>query len=265
MKLAKMASRMMARPETTAENASGPLSVDDSAPARPSTITITGLTRITAIMSPAQLRTWCHMFLSTRPAYTAVPSIAPTYSSAARITSSSQSTPAATTDTSETMISMIGPPPMSVPLVRAAENEPKNTSVSDFVPAEITSVTPSVADTTVYSTSGVNAEASTVSHRKPTASVSASVSGTPRTARFATASSHSTSVKMVDAANTTAYCRRNAVFVKSTCVVFVTAVDSLSMVHAAASAQPLARDASGSRVSVGLVPLAGAEGSPLVQ
>ena len=57
MKLAKIASRMIARPDTTAENASGPLSDADSAPARPSTITITGFTRITAIMIPAQRRT----------------------------------------------------------------------------------------------------------------------------------------------------------------------------------------------------------------
>ncbi|WP_037911859.1 hypothetical protein [Actinacidiphila yeochonensis] len=67
MKLAKMASRMMARPDTTAENAFGPSFVVDSAPARPSTTTITGFTRITAIMTPAQRLTWCHMFLSTRP------------------------------------------------------------------------------------------------------------------------------------------------------------------------------------------------------
>lgn len=62
-----MASRMMARPETTAEKASGP-SPAESAPARPRTMTMTGLTMITAIMMPAQRRTWPHMFLSTRPA-----------------------------------------------------------------------------------------------------------------------------------------------------------------------------------------------------
>ena len=253
MALAKIASRMMARPDTTAENASGPL--PDSAPARPSTITITGFTRITAIMIPAHRLTWCHMFLSTRPAYTAVPSSAPTYSSAARITSSSQSTPAASTDTIDTTISMIGPPPMSVPFFRAPENPPKNTFVSDFVPEEMTCVTASVADTTVYRISGVNADASTVSHRKPTASVSASVIGTPRTARLATASSHRISVRIVDAAKTTAYCRRNEVLVKSTSVVFVTAEDSLSIVHEAASAQPLASEVSGSSELVGSVTL----------
>ncbi len=57
----------MARPETTAEMAFGPLP-EDRAPARPSTTTMIGLTRITAIMMPAQRRTWPHMFLSTRPA-----------------------------------------------------------------------------------------------------------------------------------------------------------------------------------------------------
>lgn len=57
----------MARPETTAENAFGPSSAE-SAPARPRTITITGLMRMTAIMMPAQRRTWPHRFLSTRPA-----------------------------------------------------------------------------------------------------------------------------------------------------------------------------------------------------
>lgn len=57
----------MARPETTAEKALGPSS-EESAPARPSTITITGFTRITAIMMPAQRRTCFQRFLSTRPA-----------------------------------------------------------------------------------------------------------------------------------------------------------------------------------------------------
>ncbi len=93
----------------------------------------------------------------------------------------------------------------------------------------------------------MKAEASTVSHRNPTASVSASVSGTPRTARLATASSHSTRVRIVEAANTTAYWRRKVGLVKSTCEVEVMASLSLSMMHAAASAQPLARVLSGSR------------------
>lgn len=44
---------------------------------------------------------------------------------------------------------MIGPPPMSVPLVSAPEKDPKNTLVFDFVPEEMTSVTASVAETTV--------------------------------------------------------------------------------------------------------------------
>lgn len=62
-----MASRMMARPDTTADMAFGPSS-SESAPASPSTMTMTGLTMITAIMMPAQRRTWPHMFLSTSPA-----------------------------------------------------------------------------------------------------------------------------------------------------------------------------------------------------
>lgn len=112
----------------------------------------------------------------------------------------------------------------------------------------------------------MKAEASTVSQRNPTASVSASVSGTPRTARLATASSHSTRVRIVEAAKTTAYWRRKEVLVKSTWVVLVTAVESLPMVQEAALAQPLPREVRGSRESAGLVvPLAGAEGSPLVQ
>lgn len=86
-----------------------------------------------------------------------------------------------------------------------------------------------------------------MSHRKPTASLIASVRRTPRTARLATASSQSTSVRTVDAANTTAYWRRNAAFVKSTCEVAFTASDSLVTIHAAASAQPLARDWRGSK------------------
>ncbi len=61
-----MASRMMARPETTAPSAFGPSSVV-SALARPSTMTITGFTMITAIMTPAQRRTCPQRFLSTRP------------------------------------------------------------------------------------------------------------------------------------------------------------------------------------------------------
>ncbi len=78
-----------------------------------------------------------------------MPSSAPTYSSAARITSSSHSTPAASTETSETTISMIGPPPMSVPFVRAWENAPKKVSVCAPVPLAMISVTPSVAETIV--------------------------------------------------------------------------------------------------------------------
>src|SRR3954471_1983983 len=77
------------------------------------------------------------------------------------------------------------------------------------------------------------------------------VRGTPRTARLATASSHSRRVRIVDAAKTTAYCCRNLVFVKSTFAVSFTASLSLSMVQEAASAQPLAREARGSRVEVG--------------
>ncbi|SCF96560.1 hypothetical protein GA0115256_137710 [Streptomyces sp. DconLS] len=69
-----------------------------------------------------------------------------------------------------------------------------------------TSVTLSVAETTVYRISGVNAEAMTVSHRNPTASEIAVVNGTPRTARLATARSQSSSVRMVEAAKTMAYC-----------------------------------------------------------
>ncbi|KYG54987.1 hypothetical protein AWI43_11385 [Streptomyces sp. WAC04657] len=61
-----MASRMIARPETTAEKESGPVP-EERAPARPRTMTMTGLTRMIAIMMPAQRRTWPHMFLSTRP------------------------------------------------------------------------------------------------------------------------------------------------------------------------------------------------------
>ncbi len=97
----------------------------------------------------------------------------------------------------------------------------------------------------------MKAEASTVSQRKPIASVKASVNGTPRTARLATASSHRVSVRIVDAANTTAYCRRNSVFVKSTFVVESTSFASLSTVHAAASAQPLASEERGSVAAVG--------------
>lgn len=138
----------MERPETTAEKASGPSFVE-SAPARPSTMAITGLTRMTAIMMPAQRRTCPHRFLSTSPAYTTVPSSAPTYSRAARMTSSSQRTPAARIDTIDTTISMIGPPPMSSPLASAPEKVPKNVSVWSPVALARTSVTPSVAETTV--------------------------------------------------------------------------------------------------------------------
>ncbi|GDY84707.1 hypothetical protein SAVCW2_39060 [Streptomyces avermitilis] len=94
----------------------------------------------------------------------------------------------------------------------------------------------------------MKAEASTVSQRNPTASEIAVVRGTPRTALFATASSHSRRVRMVDAAKTTAYCWRNLGLVKSTFAVLLTASDSLSTVQDAASAQPLAREERGSRV-----------------
>src|SRR3954454_9260584 len=98
---------------------------------------------------------------------------------------------------------------------------------------------------------GVKADASTVSHRKPIASLMAVVRGTPRTARLVTASSHRRRVRMVDAAKTTAYCWRNFWLVKSTFAVSFTASLSLSMVQAAAFAQLLAREDMGSRVEVG--------------
>lgn len=88
-----------------------------------------------------------------------------------------------------------------------------------------------------------------MSQRKPTASPMAVVRGTPRTARLATASSHSRRVRTVDAANTTAYCWRNRALVKSTFAVSCTAALSFSTVQAAASAQPLASEERGSRVS----------------
>lgn len=75
------------------------------------------------------------------------------------------------------------------------------------------------------------------------------VRGTPRTALLATASSHSRRVRTVEAAKTTAYCLRNRSLVKSTFAVSFTASLSLSTVQAAASAQPLAREERGSRVS----------------
>src|SRR3954468_5041897 len=99
---------------------------------------------------------------------------------------------------------------------------------------------------------GVKADASTVSHRNPIASLMAVVRGTPRTARLVTASSHRRRVRMVDAAKTTAYCWRNFWLVKSTFAVSFTASLSLPMVQAAALAQLLAREDMGSRVEVRL-------------
>src|SRR5690606_5957971 len=89
------------------------------------------------------------------------------------------------------------------------------------------------------------------SHRNPMASERAVVRGTPRTARLATASSHSSRVRIVDAANTTAYCWRNLGLVKSTLAVSWTAALSCLIVQEAASAQPWAREARGSRAEVG--------------
>lgn len=63
--------------------------------------------------------------------------------------SSRNRTPAARTVTRATTISMIGPPPMSSPFFRASEKEPKKTSVWPPLAAAMTSVTPSVAETTV--------------------------------------------------------------------------------------------------------------------
>lgn len=71
-------------------------------------------------------------------------------------------------------------------------------------------------------------------------------------ARLATASSHSTRVRTVEAAKTTAYWRRKAALVKSTLAVPLTASLSLPTIHAAASAQPRASEVRGSRASVGL-------------
>ncbi len=79
------------------------------------------------------------------------------------------------------------------------------------------------------------------------ASEIAVVSGTPRIARLATASSHRTSVSTVEAAKTIAYCWRKRVLVKSTLAVLLTASLSLPTIHAAASAQPRPREVRGSR------------------
>lgn len=124
---------------------------------------------------------------------------------------------------------MIGPPPMPSPFSSASANEPKKTSDWPPVADEITSVTPSVAETTTYRMSGVKAEASTVSQRYPTASESAVVKGTPRMARLATANSQRTRVRMVEAAKTIAYCLRKDSLVKSTVAVPSTALLSWPM------------------------------------
>ncbi len=65
------------------------------------------------------------------------------------MTSSSQRTPAARMLTRDTTISMMGPPPMSLPFFRAPEKVPKKVSAWSPVAFARTSVTPSVADTTV--------------------------------------------------------------------------------------------------------------------
>src|SRR3954464_11412541 len=163
------------------------------------------------------------------------------------MTSSSHRTPAARMLTRETTISMMGPPPMSLPFSRAPEKVPKNVSVWSPVAFARPSETPSVAETTVWGGGGVKGDGGTVSHKKPIASLMAVVRGTPRTARLATASSHRRRVRMVDAAKTTAYCWRNFWLVKSTFAVSFTASLSLPMVQAAALAQLLAREDMGSR------------------
>ncbi|GAA2917664.1 hypothetical protein GCM10020221_12360 [Streptomyces thioluteus] len=56
---------------------------------------------------------------------------------------------------------------------------------------------------------------------------------------------------MVEAAKTTAYWRRKVPLVKSTLLVLRTASESFWMIQVAASAQPLARAAAGSRAAVG--------------
>ncbi|GAA1412765.1 hypothetical protein GCM10009639_65340 [Kitasatospora putterlickiae] len=107
----------------------------------------------------------------------------------------------------------------------------------------------------------MNADATTVSHRNPIASEIAVANGAPRTARLVTASSHSTNVMIVDAANTTAYCCRNDALVKSTSVVPSIAPDNFRTTHAAACAHPFANDPNGS-VTVPTVPLPGNDAPP---
>lgn len=84
-----------------------------------------------------------------------------------------------------------------------------------------------------------------MSQRKPMASDMAVVKGTPRMARLATAKSQRTSVRMVEAAKTMAYCLRKAPLVKSTLAVPFTALLSSPTIQAAASAQPFAREERG--------------------
>ncbi len=76
-----------------------------------------------------------------------------------------------------------------------------------------------------------------------------------------TASSHSTSVTTVDAANTTAYCCRNDALVKSTSVVPSIAPDNFRTTHTAACAHPFASAPNGS-VTVPTVPLPGRDAPP---
>src|SRR5262245_51269484 len=114
----------------------------------------------------------------------------------------------------------------------------------------------SVSDTSSARISGVNALASTASQRKPIASPNERDSDSPRTTRLITASSHRIKVRNVQAPNTIAYCRRKPVLVKSTWVLEFTPLDSLLMIHAAASAVPSAIPPSGSEGGVA------AEGTP---
>src|SRR5829696_4745304 len=78
------------------------------------------------------------------------------------------------------------------------------------------------------------------------ASPTARPSGTPLTARLATAISHRIRVRKVDAPNTTAYCRMKPALVKSTWVVASTTLANSPMTQEAAFAQLSAIDCSGS-------------------
>ena len=192
---------------------------------------------------------------STSPANTSGPNTAATYSAAPASSSSAHTTSPTSSPTTDRKMTTTGPalaaPPPEVDsratsaLLAPVRKTSVFTPIPDARPADAASTRP-ISST---SAAGASADAPTASTRNPTDSPTACATGTPRTARFATAHNHKITTSTDDAANTKAYSCRNPALLKSTRVVEPTNVARPVHNHVTASAHAFAMNPSGSEAN----------------